>query len=72
MTTRMWEAVAAPGRVDDLVAWVVRHAPTDAQVYRSPDDRVVVIDPTVTELPSPPSDLIARAAHAWDFDEVDR
>ena len=70
--TRMWEAVAAPGRIADLVAWALHHAPPDASVYRSADDRVVIIDPTAYELPSPPTDVVARAPHAWEFEEVER
>ena len=42
----MWEAQAADGRLDDLVDYVSRHADPAAEVYRSADDRVVVIDPT--------------------------
>ena len=72
MTTRMWEAKAAPGRLDDLVAWAVRAAPADAQVYRSADDRVVVIDPSGSRLPEPPAELMARPAHSWDFEPVPR
>jgi hypothetical protein len=68
----MWEAVAAPGRVDELVTWALHHAPADARVYRSGDGRVVVIDPTAREFTSPPEDLVARAPHTWDFDEVER
>ena len=68
----MWEAVAAADRIDDLVVWALQHAPPDARVYRSVDDRVVLIDPTACELPSPPSALVARAPHTWEFEEVER
>jgi hypothetical protein len=68
----MWEAVAAPGRLDELVAWAMQHARVEAQLYRSADDRVVVIDPTGVGLADPPGELIARAPHAWDFDPVPR
>jgi hypothetical protein len=72
MTTRMWEAVAADGHVDDLVAWATAHAPDVAQVYRSADNRVVIIDPSAAALPGPPEDLVSRAPHTWDFEPVDR
>jgi hypothetical protein len=68
----MWEAKAAPGRLDDLVTWAVQHAPSGAQIYRSADDRVVVIDPRGEGPPSPPADLLARPAHTWDFEPVHR
>ena len=70
--TLMWEAKAAPGRADELLAWTMQHAASAAQIYRSPDDRVVVIDPTDSELPDPPADLLARPAHAWRFTPVPR
>lgn len=70
--TLMWEAKATPGRADELLAWTIEHAPPAAQIYRSPDDRVVVIDPTDSELPDPPADLLARPAHAWRFTPVPR
>jgi hypothetical protein len=70
--TLMWEAKAAPGRAEELLAWTLRHADPDAQVYRSADDRVVVIDPGDTALPDPPADLIARPPHAWRFTPVPR
>lgn len=72
MTTRMWEAVAATGRLDELVAWVMQHAAEAAQVYRSAEDRVVVIDPTGSGPPDAPSELLARPAHSWDFEVVPR
>jgi hypothetical protein len=68
----MWEAKAADGRFDDLLAWTLDHAAPDAQIYRSSDNRVVVIDPGGTDLPDPPADLLARPAHAWSFTPVPR
>jgi hypothetical protein len=68
----MWEAVAAAGKLDELVAWALQHAPGEAQLYRSADDRVVVIDPTGVGPPDAPAELVVRAPHAWDFDAVDR
>jgi hypothetical protein len=68
VTTLMWEAVAAPGRRDDLARWAVAAFP-GAEVYVSADDRVVTIaeDPA-TPLPEAPGDLVARAPHAWPFE----
>jgi hypothetical protein len=70
--TLMWEARAADGRVDDLVAYASAHADPAAQVYRSdgPEPRVVVIDPTERGLPDVPPDLVARPPHEWRFDAV--
>jgi hypothetical protein len=70
--TVMWEARAASGRVDDLVAWVLEHAPAQANVYRGGEERVVVIDPSGGSWPDPPADLLARAAHRWSFTAVPR
>jgi hypothetical protein len=70
--TLMWEAKAAAGRADDLLAWTLQHAAPDAQVYRSADQRIVVIDPSDTDLPDPPADLLARPAHAWRFTPIPR
>jgi hypothetical protein len=68
----MWEAVAAPGRLEELLAWAMQQATLQADLYRGADDRVVVIDPTGVGLPDPPDELIARAPHAWDFDPIHR
>ena len=70
MTTRMWEAVAATGKLDQLVAWALQHAPADAQVYRSADDRVVIIDAAGIGPPEPPTGLLSRLPHSWDFEPV--
>ncbi|GAB2485253.1 hypothetical protein GCM10027265_40830 [Jatrophihabitans fulvus] len=66
----MWEAKAAAGRADDLLAHALRHADADAQVFRSADDRVVVIDPSGRGVPDPPADLVERPAHSWPFTRV--
>jgi hypothetical protein len=68
----MWEVRAADGRADDLVAHVVAHADPAADVYRSADGRVVVIDPTGTGLADVPAELIARPPHVWPFEPVTR
>jgi hypothetical protein len=70
----MWEVRAADGRLDDLVAYVDAHAHPSARVYRAggAEPRVVVIDPTERGVPDVPAHLVARAPHAWRFDEVPR
>ena len=72
MSVVMWETRAAGGRVDELVAHVLAHADPDAEVYRSADDRVVVIDPTGRGLDHVPPGLVARAPHSWPFERVRR
>ncbi len=72
MTTVMWEATAAPDRLDDLLAHVLAHAEPGADVYRSRDGRVVVIDPTGSGLDDVPPELLARPPHAWSFEPVPR
>ncbi len=68
----MWEVRAAPGRTDELVAWVLGAAAPDAAVYRSADDRLVVIDPAGGDPGAPPPGLAAADPHAWDFTPVPR
>lgn len=70
----MWEARAATGRLDELVAYVLSHADPAAQVYRSSgaEPRVVVIDPTGRGLADVPADLLARPAHSWKFEPLPR
>ena len=68
----MWEAKAAPGRIDDLLAHVERAADPGADVYRSADDRVVVIDPTGRGITDVPAELVTRPPHAWPFTPVPR
>lgn len=70
--TLMWEAKAADGRADELLAFVLAHAHPDADVYRSADSRVVVIDPTGAGIQDVPDGLLARPAHAWPFQPVPR
>jgi hypothetical protein len=71
----MWEARAADGQLDELLAWVSWRMDPAAQVYRSRagDPRLVVIDPSGTAaeaLAQPPAHLLARPPHAWNFEEV--
>jgi hypothetical protein len=70
--TLMWEAKAADGRTDDLVAWALGHAEPSADLYRSADGRVVVIDPSGLGLPDAPAQLLARPPHVWSFEPVPR
>jgi hypothetical protein len=71
--TVMWEAVAAPSRVEDLLDWVRDRIPEQAQLFRGAGDRqrVVVIDPTAQAaelLTDPPAELIDRPPHSWEFE----
>ena len=68
----MWEVRAAPGRLEDLLAVVLEHADPAADVYRSKDGRVVVIDPTGRGLAEVPGELVARPPHVWAFEPVRR
>ncbi len=71
--TLMWEVRAAPGRLDDLVAFVCAAAVPSAQVFRADGPpRVVVIDPTGRGVDAVPADLVARPPHSWPFEAVPR
>ena len=72
MSTLMWEVKAADGRLDELLAHVLAHADPGADVYRSRDGRVVVIDPTGRGLDDVPAELLDRPPHAWPFEQVPR
>jgi hypothetical protein len=74
MTTLMWEARAAEGRLDDLVAYAAEHADPSALIFRSdqPDPRLVVIDPSGHGISEVPDYLVARAPHVWPFERVQR
>lgn len=78
----MWEARAAQGRGDDLLAWAraqcLAGAPLRRETFRAPQDRVLVItwwegeyDADLPELPDPPGDLVTRPVHRWRFESVD-
>jgi hypothetical protein len=81
---RMWEVRGHPGRFADLVSWVCETAVPSleldpghvaSEVFASADHRLVVISRWRGEprdLPRPPSRLVAREPHAWDFTPVDR
>lgn len=72
--TLMWEARAAPGRLQELVDFVRDAADPAAQLYCSdgPDPRVVLIDPSERGIIDVPDELVARAPHAWRFRPVER
>ena len=72
MRTVMWEAKAAEGRADELLAWALEHAEPAAAVYRGGDGRVVVIDDSGAGLPDAPDALLARPVHAWPFTKIPR
>ncbi|MEU5896111.1 MULTISPECIES: hypothetical protein [Streptomyces] len=79
----MWEARAAEGRGDDLLAWAKSQkldgAPVRRETFRAPQDRVLVItwwdaayDAELPELPEPAGELVTRAVHRWRFESVER
>nr|WP_202122358.1 hypothetical protein [Streptomyces sp. BA2] len=77
----MWEARAADGRGDELLAWA-RAQPLDGdpvrrESFRAPQDRVLVLtwwdapyDADLPELPEPAPELVTRAVHRWRFESV--
>jgi hypothetical protein len=70
--TTMWETVAAPDRLPELIAWLRPRIPAEAGLYCSAEDgdRVVVIDPTGVvgaTLADIPDELNERPPHHWDF-----
>ncbi|MEV4597073.1 hypothetical protein AB0K15_06680 [Amycolatopsis sp. NPDC049253] len=77
--TLMWEVRAAPGRQQDLLAWVEATAVPEltatehfagADVYLGGQDRVVVIarwTAVPPRLPDPPEELLARPVAQWPF-----
>jgi hypothetical protein len=80
----MWEVKAYPEALTDLLSWVCEAALPSievnplhvaSEVFSSTDNRVVVISKwrhTPVALPDPPSHLVARSPHVWDFSPVDR
>ena len=78
----MWEARAADGRGDELLAWARRQElpvrPLRRETLRAAGDRVLVItwwdaayDAELPELPEPEGELVARAVHRWRFESVE-
>ncbi|GGK92490.1 hypothetical protein [Mangrovihabitans endophyticus] len=84
MIARMWEVRAARSGFDELLSWVCDEAlpklevlpqHVSSEVFSSTDQRIVVISRwrhTPEALPGPPTHLIARSPHVWDFTPVDR
>ncbi|NWJ25449.1 hypothetical protein [Rhizobium sp. RM] len=78
-STVMWEVMAAPGRVKDLVGWLRDDTrdqipQVERRIFVSKDDRVVAITScSHAELMpalNPPNELILRAPHQWQFEEI--
>ncbi|BCL30129.1 hypothetical protein ACFFS2_36720 [Streptomyces aurantiacus] len=79
----MWEARAAEGRGEELLAWVrgqeLPARPLRQEVLRGPGERVLVItwwdaaafDAELPEYPEPGEGLAARAVHRWRFESVE-
>ncbi|MEU9990540.1 hypothetical protein AB0E10_27805 [Streptomyces sp. NPDC048045] len=78
----MWEARAAEGRGEELLAWVRQQRlapePPRRETFRAPQDRVLVItwwdapyDATLPELPEPEGGLVTRAVHRWRFEQAE-
>jgi hypothetical protein len=77
--TLMWEAAAAPGRLEDLLAWVDGTAAgallatagcRRVSSYRAGDDRAVVVAEftgTPPRVAEPPAELLRRPVHQWRF-----
>ncbi|WP_370414432.1 hypothetical protein [Streptomyces fradiae] len=81
----MWEARAAEGRGDELLAWAraqeLPGEPLCRETFRAPQDRVLVLtwwetadglDAELPELPEPDGELITRSVHRWRFESVSR
>ncbi len=80
----MWEVRSHPETLAELLSWVcevavpaveVEPLHVSSEVFSSADRRVVVLSRWRSHpvpLPDPPSYLVARPPHAWDFTPVDR
>ena len=77
----MWEARAAEGRAEELLAWAraqeLPARPVRRETFRAPQDRVLVItwwdaaqDAELPELPEPDGELVMRAVHRWRFESL--
>lgn len=77
--TLMWEVVAAPGRLSDLLRWTDEEAVPallrtpdclSVDAYAASDDRAVLIirfEGHPARVPDPPEHLVRRSAHQWTF-----
>ena len=79
--TLMWEARAAEGRGEELLAWARRQElplrPLRRETFRAPQDRVLVLtwwdaayDAQLPELPEPDGGLVTRPVHRWRFESL--
>ncbi|MFF0081014.1 hypothetical protein ACFYR1_15110 [Streptomyces canus] len=79
--TLMWEARAAEGRGEELLAWARRQElplrPLRRETFRAPQDSVLVVtwwdaayDAQLPELPEPDGGLVARPVHRWRFESL--
>jgi hypothetical protein len=77
----MWEARAAEGRGEELLAWAreqrLAAQPLRREFFRAPQDRVLVItwwdaahDAELPELAEPDGELVTRAVHRWRFESL--
>jgi len=77
----MWEARAADGRGERLLAWAraqdLAQEPLRRETFRAPGDRVLVItwwdaqyDADLPEIPQPDGELVARPVHRWRFESL--
>ncbi|WP_093874512.1 hypothetical protein [Streptomyces sp. TLI_105] len=81
--TLMWEARAAQDRGAELLEWaraqVLAREPVRRELFRAPQDRVLVLtwweaetfDAELPELPEPAAELITRPVHRWRFESVE-
>ncbi|MFJ3900516.1 hypothetical protein [Streptomyces sp. NPDC090025] len=85
--TLMWEARAAEGRGDELLAWARAQelpggtaGPLRRETFTAPQDRVLVLtwwetaeglDAELPELPEPEAALLTRPVHRWRFASVE-
>ncbi|TDH17661.1 alpha/beta hydrolase [Mycobacteroides franklinii] len=79
-STTMWEAKAIDGKADQIIAWlsnsvvpqfVLRDPQCRTEVYRSADDRVVLIATGAAwspQIPDIPDGLSERPPHQWHFE----
>ncbi|MGW7412894.1 hypothetical protein [Streptomyces sp. NPDC054863] len=81
----MWEARAVDGKGPELLEWAYAQAevlatpPLRREIFRAPQDRVLVLtwwdapyDAQLPELPEPDAELISRPVHRWRFESVER
>lgn len=78
MTTLMWEAVAAAGRLPEVVAWATewRADGLEAKEVYAAGERIVVVahfsgaDAAARATLSPPQGTLVRDGNAWTFERV--